>query len=1367
MLLRVTVLFVSLVYNCAACGVGQFSEIDDNACKNCPAGKFTGDIPAMIEASKMAACPVATPACGVFVSSNYRMCACSGSHALLSFLQLGESVDTLQTWADAGIVDFNMFEHNAGGTWFDCNEVCGRSSLTCNNTGYPTTQRGDALFRYQDMECLKFRGPPEFSSDSPYFNTGDLLAPCENYDYCYAGVEAKTTCEAKARWFTRICACSGAPKPLVSRGVLVSNDVYTGASGASSCINCTRGSFSNEGSSICTPCEAGKYASDAVAAERCNICPADSNSVISSSHISECICITGVLSDINGVWQCVSCPDNSVVSGLRCECIAGWTWSDTICTACVAGTYKIALGTAACTDCLAGQYSAEVGAASDVCQTCPTHSDAPAASNSLTACVCNTGSTGPDGGQCAVCPTHSDSLGGDASCTCNIGSTGPDGGPCVLCAAGRYKAVSGNIDCVDCVVGKISGSIKTAIDTSVMQEWGTAGINRWIRGSNGESCDAVCTSANMTCMRGESFPQKLSYTATYALFAQTQTNCSFKYPSTDASAPYFSGGNRCYISTGVSRCGASSASFARLCPCGSHPLSPLLGSIATSTLQTWAAAGVRDWKLGGDGQSCDTTCVNIGLTCSTASGRFPQQLTQTNTDAAFAHAGVYCQYKHDMDYHAAAPFYSYFTRTGSRRCYKGSGTGNTAPNCASWHTGWQRLCSCSGTAIAISRDFVVSDGLFIGASACSDCVAGKYTTTTSSTCLDCVAGTYKTLAGPDACTDCGISTYSASVGATHSSTCLACPLYADAPMGSNISTACVCKAGSSGPADMCVLCAAGKYKALAGPETCADCGIGTYSVSVGANQSSTCLTCPLNADAPVGSNISTACTCNAGAYGIDGGTCVQCAAGTYTTLTGPEKSIVVDTTNLSACSACPIHSNSIPGSSVYTACTCNAGYTGPNGGPCNTCPINSNSPGGNTTCTCNIGASGLDGENCSLCYTGTYKTTSGDALCTNCTAGTYSAIIGAASSVVCQNCPANSDAPPASIKCTCNAGFWGVATTGCTPCAAGTYGVGRDMTTNACLSCQNDSHSPAGSASAADCTCNAGASGLDGEKCSLCYAGTYKTTSGDALCANCTAGTYSAMIGAASSGVCQTCPANSDAPPASTSCTCNAGFWGMVTAKCNACAAGTYGVDRNMTTNACLSCRRDSHSPAGSASAADCRCNAGYSLMDKNCSVCRAGTYSTAGSVCVECQAGKYSDALAAYRCMDCPNNHFRLEPGATRCTPCSAGKISIPGFTACRVPAVCPGWSDSMVDAAAAELMIPNGDMTDEEKLASSDVLELFVAHYARHSKGQSPPDCVDMYERTIERMRSNRLPSSAEALVSVVNCWTLIVYIAVIAVI
>jgi len=51
---------------------------------------------------------------------------------------------------------------------------------------------------------------------------------------------------------------------------------------------------------------------------------------------------------------------------------------------------------------------------------------------------------------------------------------------------------------------------------------------------------------------------------------------------------------------------------------------------------------------------------------------------------------------------------------------------------------------------------------------------------------------------------------------------------------------------------------------------------------------------------------------------------------------------------LSACQACPVNSTSPTGSATNTTCRCNAGYSGPAGGPCTACPKGTSkaAPGG-------------------------------------------------------------------------------------------------------------------------------------------------------------------------------------------------------------------------------------------------------------------------------------------------------------------------------------------------------------------------------------------------------------------------------------
>ena len=134
-----------------------------------------------------------------------------------------------------------------------------------------------------------------------------------------------------------------------------------------------------------------------------------------------------------------------------CRCYKGLTGPDnSVCEACMPGTYKNSIGSAKCA-------------------ACPADSSSPAASVDASDCTCNAGYTGliqsggADGGSCApctrgkfkdapgssacdMCPPSSSSPPGsdDASdCSCNAGFTGLPGA-CVACAAGTFKPANGS-----------------------------------------------------------------------------------------------------------------------------------------------------------------------------------------------------------------------------------------------------------------------------------------------------------------------------------------------------------------------------------------------------------------------------------------------------------------------------------------------------------------------------------------------------------------------------------------------------------------------------------------------------------------------------------------------------------------------------------------------------------------------------------------------------------------------------------------------------------------------------------------------------------------------------------------------------------
>ena len=248
--------------------------------------------------------------------------------------------------------------------------------------------------------------------------------------------------------------------------------------------------------------------------------------------------------------------------------------------------------------------------------------------------------------------------------------------------------------------------------------------------------------------------------------------------------------------------------------------------------------------------------------------------------------------------------------------------------------------------------------------------------------------------------------------------------------------------------------------------------------------STTCTNCPTLTTAPAASTTVTACTCNAGSSGPNGGPCTLCTSGTYKSVTGS-----------STCLNCPARSDSPPQSTAVTNCICNAGSSGQNGGTCTQCsdgtykpstgdsnclgcPANSISPAESTAlsaCRCNPGWNGPDGGTCTQCSGGLYKSGVGNTGCVGCPATSLS--------------PAGSTAV---IVCVCNTGWNGPNSGPNVQCTGGTYKIRTGNT--GCLGCPADSLSPAGSTSIAACVCNAGSDGPNGGPCGQCGAGQYIST---------------------------------------------------------------------------------------------------------------------------------------------------------------------------------------------------------------------------------------------------------------------------------
>jgi hypothetical protein len=131
-------------------------------------------------------------------------------------------------------------------------------------------------------------------------------------------------------------------------------------------------------------------------------------------------------------------------------------------------------------------------------------------------------------------------------------------------------------------------------------------------------------------------------------------------------------------------------------------------------------------------------------------------------------------------------------------------------------------------------------------------------------------------------------------GQTSAATCLACAANTTSPSGSSSPSDCLCKRGYTdsvaGPPSAtsrrsgaaCSPCEAGYFKSSEGSDSCQVCPDGKFSDEA----SSACSWCPLNSNSSVPARGISACKCNAGYSGQDGGPCSQCPAGTFKSTTG-------------------------------------------------------------------------------------------------------------------------------------------------------------------------------------------------------------------------------------------------------------------------------------------------------------------------------------------------------------------------------------------------------------------------------------------------------------------------------------------------
>jgi len=398
-------------------------------------------------------------------------------------------------------------------------------------------------------------------------------------------------------------------------------------------------------------------------------------------------------------------------------------------------------------------------------------------------------------------------------------------------------------------------------------------------------------------------------------------------------------------------------------------------------------------------------------------------------------------------------------------------------------------------------------------------------------------------------------------------------------------------------------------------DNCNGCSIDAYKSTAGDGP---CQDCPPNSFGPEASNNKSYCTCNSGFTGPDGDDCIKCDVGFYKTKVGSSQFLQRDSIR-------------------QHDCKCNSGSTGNDRGPCTECAygkykVESGSnectecasgthsmKNGSSTpddCICNPGLIAHNGIPCSNCMPGKYKDEMNDTECKSCFTGKYSATNGATTENVCQQCPLNSNSTSGSIRGT-------------------------------------------------DCKCNPGSNGQDGGPCDLCISGKFKVESGNETCTSCEIGKISQNVGGITDHVCQQCPPNSNSSYVGSQrqdCKCNPGFTGQDGGPCELCMPGKFNIAPGsdscidcmqgkysqkfggIAEHICQKCPSNSDSTISSTIQPDCKCNPGLTGQDGGpCSECAPGKYKVqhGNSTCTPCPIGTYYDNVGAKLekdCKQCPS---------------------------------------------------------------------------------------------------------------------------------
>lgn len=683
---------------------------------------------------------------------------------------------------------------------------------------------------------------------------------------------------------------------------------YSTGSGLTNCTFCSPGTYqSNFGATACTNCVAGTYLTAMLTqnAASCQLCQAGTYStVLGAPNSLACTgCSTGKFSTASGAvasTTCQACAASKYASALgttacvQCStCSAGYVTSTTcvstqniVCQPCPAGTIAWAGTDLACTTCLEGTYS-EL-AANEYCYQCDpgTYSATLGATTHATCQACAPGQYSNFFGlsACLYCDVGTYTSSNGAGANMPIMSTD---NPCMDCGAGTYASTTGLSACTACAPGTFSPAL-AATDPATCQDC-LAGSFSSATGSAGPCIACIngqYSPANQATTCNSCAPGSYGMDST-GLGATSCTLCFYQATSGCLSCPANMQLNNNLADQYLTWCVANAGYYAGNCYQPFPPPPYMSGAVATIDSVTYTAsassslAGNEPYKAFALAQS--TASTNNGWTIATSAYKLssPNAGTYLGSFATEIDgdmwAGEWLQLQMSRPF-MLGNIAIQANILNSTRAPRGTILAASKDDGATWTNlllmpyvmtwtagkinsydyrsgvqGLQELYTSFRlvtVALAPNQGILSFDKMRLYELGVFQCQPGTYATglglTSLGSCSMCAAGTYSTGLGmtlASACTACGIGTYSDTVG---SSGCTACPANSNTSIqGASQRGSCVCNPSYVGN--------------LANQTaTCLGCPVNYYCAGLLQN------TCPAHTHSPALSSLQEQCRCDAG-----------------------------------------------------------------------------------------------------------------------------------------------------------------------------------------------------------------------------------------------------------------------------------------------------------------------------------------------------------------------------------------------------------------------------------------------------------------------------------------------------------------------